>query len=140
MNTYEQGSQKEKDKIFWMEQLRMNSDLSVERPSIFEEFESYGDVICDTETGLHALPRNPVIEDTILDGKHCDVYLIANDNPGKPDIFIHLGKEVTSEEFKMAELKRNSFNQFSTDNPLSDSMQIAAEQHDDSEEDTDDDR
>ncbi|MCX6717623.1 MAG: hypothetical protein NTU76_03040 [Candidatus Taylorbacteria bacterium] len=125
MNKQEQVVQK--DKNFWMEQLRMNSDLSVANPSIFEDLESYGDVFYGTETDLYPLPRNPIIGDVILDGKHCDVYLISKEDPSRPDIFIHIGRESTLRELREAGSKRKSFNQFSTDNWQSDQNQIRAE-------------
>jgi len=118
-----------KDKKFWMEQLRMNSNLSVAEPSIFEKLESYGDVFSGTEeTDQYPLPRNPIIEDTILDGKHCDVYLIDK-TPNKPDIFIYIGKEATPEELRRAESERKSFKPLSTDNWQSDKNQADAEKH-----------
>jgi hypothetical protein len=110
-----------------MEQLRMNSDLSVATPSIFEDLESYGDVLYDTNTDAYPLPRNPIIEDTILDGKHCDVYLITKENSDTPDIFIHIGTEATPEELRRAEAKRESFHPLSTDNHQPDKNQIDAE-------------
>ena len=126
MNNNERVAQK--DKNFWMEQLKMNNDLVIAKPSIFEDLESYGEVLYDTETSSYSLPRNPIIEDVILDGKHCDVYLIYKEgDPYKPDIFIHIGKEVTSAGRWGS--KRGSLNQFSTDNWQSDSAQIDAEKH-----------